>query len=117
MPKRKPDGKGVIVHRIEFQEKERDLIESYMLMQQTNKFIQSITQMILPELYGILNILELLGIVDTPIPTVADASEIPAAIHAWTTSSQINPETGENKTILLQDRIVNFITTAFTGFD
>jgi len=111
--RRKPD--KVVVHRIELQAKERDLIETYMHMQQANKFIESITQMRLPELYGILNFLELAGIIDTPIPTVADIDEIPAAIHAWTTNTKMNPKTGETETDLLQDRIVNFISSAFTN--
>jgi hypothetical protein len=109
MVKRKPDGKGVIVHRIELQTKERELLEQYMYMQQGNKLIQSITQLKLPELYGILNLLELFGLIDTPIPTVADASEIPSAIRSWVETTRINPETGERETVLLQDRILNFL--------
>jgi len=108
MTKRKPE--KVVVHRIELQTKEREMLEQYMYMQQVNKLIQSITQMKLPELYGILNILELFGLIDTPIPTVADADEIPSAIHAWVSSSRINPETGERETVLLQDRILNFLS-------
>ena len=108
MSKRKPE--KVVVHRIEMQQKERELIERYMYMEQGNKLIQSITQMKLPELYGILNLLELLGIVDTPIPTVSDDSEIPSAIHAWVSTSKINPETGQRETVLLQDRILNFLS-------
>ena len=117
MTKRKPDGKGVIVHRIELQTKEREMIEQYMFMQQGNKLIQSITQLKLPELYGILNLLELFGLIDTPIPTVADVDEIPAAIHAWVSGTKVNPQTGETEKVLLQDRIVNFIQTAIFGFD
>ena len=41
MPKRKPDGKGVIVHRIEFQEKERELLELFLVANASNKFIDS----------------------------------------------------------------------------
>ena len=111
MTKRKPE--KVVVHRIELQTKERELIEQYMYMQQGNRLIQSITQLKLPELYGILNLLELFGIIDTPVPTVADVDEIPSAIHAWVSGSKINPETGEKETVLLQDRIINALAPLF----
>ena len=112
MTKRKPE--NVVVHRIELQTKERELLEQYMYMQQGNRLIESITQLKLPELYGILNILELFGIIDTPVHTVADVNDIPSAIHAWVSSSKINPETGEKETVLLQDRIINALAPLFS---
>jgi hypothetical protein len=112
MTKRKPQ--KVVVHRIELQTKERELIEQYMYMQQGNKLIQSITQLKLPELYGILNLLELFGLIDTPIPTISDVDEIPSAIRSWVETTRINPETGEKETVLLQDRIINFLAPLFS---
>ena len=111
MTKRKPE--RVVVHRIELQTKERELIEQYMYMQQANRLVETISQIKLPEMYALLNFLELAGLISTPIPTVADVDEIGAAIHAWTTTAKTNPETRETETILLQDRINNFLAQVF----
>ena len=106
--KRKPD--KVHVFRLELQSKERELFESYMMMEQGNKLIRTLSQISIVEIYAWLNLLEVAGIIETPVPTVDDADQIPAAIHAWTSEVQIDPTTGEKKTILLQDRILNFLS-------
>lgn len=81
MSKRKPD--QTITHRIELQSKERELIQDYMMIQQANNLVQSLTSMPVATMYAWLNVFEALGIFDSPIPTVADFDEIPAAIAAW----------------------------------
>jgi len=111
MTKRKPE--RVVVHRIELQTKERELIEQYIYMQQANRLVNTITQIDVGQLYALLNFLELAGIIDTPIPTITSADEILPAIHAWTTTAKTNPETGETETVLLQDRINSFLAQVF----
>lgn len=98
MPKRKP--KEVIVHRIELQEKERDLLELWLLSNQTNKLIESVVpslgqlagQLSNPiNLYGFLTILELLDLLDTPLPTLADGNPLDK-LKEWTTGRSANAE-------------------------
>jgi len=81
MSKRKPD--QTITHRIELQQKERELIQDYLLLEQFNKLIASLTSMPISTMYAWLNVGEALDIFDTPIPTVADLEDIPAAINAF----------------------------------
>jgi len=88
MPKRKPDGKGVIVHRIEFQEKERELLELFLVANASNKLIDSafpplvnLIQTISDPIkfYGFLTLLEVAGVIDTPVPTLGDSTDEAAA--------------------------------------
>lgn len=85
--KRKPD--QTITHRIEFQAKERELISDYMMFEQANKLISSVTSMIgnmsIEQMYGWLTLAEAMGWLDTPIPTITDADEMAAAFAAWAT--------------------------------
>ena len=82
MPKRTPS--DVIVHRIELQDTERQLIESYMYMEQGNKLINSISKMGVKELYFWLTIFESLGLISTPIPTLGDEGDaILNSIKTW----------------------------------
>ena len=52
-------------------------------MEQANKLIASLASMDIKTMYAWLNVLEAVGIVKTPIPTVTDADEIGAAIGSW----------------------------------
>tara|TARA_Y100000004_G_C8936948_1_gene422516 strand:+ start:704 stop:1078 length:375 start_codon:yes stop_codon:yes gene_type:complete len=82
MTKRKPE--KVVVHRIELQTKERELIESYLYLQQTNNLLQSLLAIDPKVMYMWLTILEGAGLIDTPIPTLSDApttDEVLNAIH------------------------------------
>jgi len=81
MAKRAPD--SLSSFRIELQEKERDLLEQYMYLDSITKMFTALTSMSYGELYAWVTILEAFDIVDTPIPTVADKDEIPAALSAW----------------------------------
>lgn len=94
MPKRKPD--QVIVHRIELNTFERDLLETALL---ANVGV-NLTETIVPtagkllgelsdpiKLYSFLTILEMLGVLETPVPTLGDlgdeASSAIIAIKDW----------------------------------
>lgn len=81
MAKRAPDSLNSF--RIELQEKERDLFEQWMYLDSLTKIINSLTSMSYGELYAWITILEALDMIDTPIPTIADKDEIPAALAAW----------------------------------
>ena len=78
--KRKPD--QVIVHRIEMQQKERDLIEQAMMLNGATSIIKSIASMDIKTMYALLTILEGFGLIDTKIPTIGDGS-IEDAINTW----------------------------------
>jgi|TARA_B100002052_G_scaffold286418_1_gene300281 hypothetical protein len=80
--KRKPD--KVHVFRLELQSKERELVETYMYLQQTNKIVQSLLTIDPKVMYMWLTVFEGLGLIDTPIPTLSDApttDEVLNAIH------------------------------------
>ena len=80
--KRKPD--KVVVHRIEMQSKERDLLESYIYLEQTNKLLSTLLLMEPKVMYMWITVLEGLGVIDTAIPTLSDApttDEVLNAIH------------------------------------
>tara|TARA_Y100001938_G_scaffold135127_1_gene196427 strand:- start:1564 stop:1983 length:420 start_codon:yes stop_codon:yes gene_type:complete len=81
MSKRKPD--QTITHRIELQTKERELIQDYMMFEQANKLIRSLASMDIKTMYAWLNVAEALGILNTVIPTVADADSIAGSIGSW----------------------------------
>ena len=81
MSKRKPD--QTITHRIELQTKERELIQDYMMFEQANKLISSLASMDIKTMYAWLNVAEALGLLNTVIPTVADADNIAGSIGAW----------------------------------
>jgi len=86
MPKSKPT--QVIVHRIELQQHERDLLESALIGNGLVNGIAALgpvlTQLADPvKLYGILTLLEALGVLDTEVPTLIDASDdLSAAVVA-----------------------------------
>ena len=89
-PKRKPtDLLGV---RLELQEKERDLIEQTMLVGGITEIIKAMASMDIGTMYGWLNIAEAFGLVQTPIPTVADASEMAKAVSNWATDTALANE-------------------------
>lgn len=78
MPKARPD--QVIVHRIELQQTERDLLEAALIGNGLVKTVGSITPLLAEltdpvKLYGLLTLLEAMGLLDTPVPTLTDASE------------------------------------------
>ena len=83
--KRKPD--QVIVHRIEMQQKERELIEQAMIVNGATSIIKSIASMDVKTLYAILTILEAYDLIDTKIPTIGDGS-VEDAINAWAENSK-----------------------------
>lgn len=87
--KRKPD--QVIVHRIEMQQKERELIEQAMMINGATSIIKSITSMDIKTLYALLTILEGFGLINTPIPTIGDGT-IQDAINAWARNTQASRE-------------------------
>ena len=75
MPKSKPD--KVVVHRIELQQTERDLLEMALLGNALGNGLGSIMPLVTTlcdpvKLYGFLTLLELADIVDTPVPSVGD---------------------------------------------
>jgi len=90
--KRKPD--QTITHRIELQSKEREIIQDYLMMEQANKLIRSITNMIgnltIEQMYGWLTLFEAMGWLDTPIPTISDADEMAAAFVSWAVNGNQN---------------------------
>jgi len=79
MPKRKPD--QVIVHRIELQNSFQDQLELYVLAEQTNKLLSNVQPILNTltdptKLYTFLTMLELLDLIDTPLPTLGDGNPI-----------------------------------------
>jgi len=80
MMKRKPD--KVVVHRIEMQQKERDLIEQAILFQNVSSIFNSLSRMEIKTIYYYLTLFEALGLIDTPVPTIGDGS-IANALNAW----------------------------------
>jgi hypothetical protein len=90
MSKRKPD--QTITHRIELQTKERELIQDYMMFEQANKLIASLASMDIKTMYAWLNVAEVMGILNTPIPTVADAENIAGSIGAWADATLANAQ-------------------------
>tara|TARA_Y100000401_G_C8321545_1_gene225570 strand:+ start:438 stop:809 length:372 start_codon:yes stop_codon:yes gene_type:complete len=90
MTKRKPQ--KVVVHRIEFQTKERELFEQFMYLEQLNKLIDSLLSMDPKIMYMYITILEGVGLIDTPIPTLSDApstDEVLNAIHTIFTNRPV----------------------------
>ena len=90
MTKRKPE--KVIVHRIELQTKERDLVEQYIILEQLNKLVDSLLSMDPKVMYMWVTILEGLGLIDTVIPTLSDApstDEVLNALHTIFTNTPI----------------------------
>jgi|TARA_R100001086_G_C11819953_1_gene253831 hypothetical protein len=79
MPKRKPD--QVIVHRIELQNSLQDQLELFVLAQQTNNLLSNVqpifTTLTDPvKLYTFFTVLELLDLIDTPLPTLGDGNPV-----------------------------------------
>lgn len=91
MPKAKPD--QVIVHRIEFQQSERDLLEMYAIGASATNIINALSPIGVAlldpvKLYGLLTILELADVLDTPLPTIGDIdasnpAEFFALLRQW----------------------------------
>ena len=100
--RRKPD--KVVVHRIEFQEKERELLEQVIAVNGVTSIFRSITSMDVKTLYALLTLLEALGIIDTPIPTLGDDS-IENAINSWAKNSK----SSRTESILRQTTGINWI--------
>ena len=73
MSKRKPD--RVVVHRIEMQQHERDLLKDAMILQNINALLESMSRVKPETLYAWLTLFEGLGLLDTPIPTLGDYPE------------------------------------------
>jgi hypothetical protein len=90
MPKRKPD--QVIVHRIELNTFERDLLETALLANIGTNLFEATVPSVLNllgnlsdpiKLYSFLTILEMAGLLETPVPTLGDLdNEAEAAIIA-----------------------------------
>lgn len=79
MPKRKPD--QVIVHRIELQNSLQDQLELFVLAQQTNNLLSNVQPIVTAltdpvKLYTFFTVLELLDLIDTPLPTLGDGNPI-----------------------------------------
>ena len=79
MPKRKPD--QVIVHRIELQNSLQDQLELFVLAQQTNNLLSNVQPILTTltdpvKLYTFFTMLELLDLIDTPLPTLGDGNPI-----------------------------------------
>jgi len=86
MPKAKPD--QVVIHRIEFQDKERELLETYLAIQGVGKVgelaqglgISELTKdlsepdKVIGTLYGIATVLEAMGF-ETGLPTPVDLAQ------------------------------------------
>jgi len=78
MPKSRPS--KVIVHRIELQQFERDLLEQIVIGNGAIRLVDSLVPLVTTladpvRLYGLLTLLESLGVLDTPVPTLVDASD------------------------------------------
>jgi hypothetical protein len=93
--RRKPD--QVIVHRIEMQQKERELIEQAMMVNGATSIIKSLASMDIKTLYALLTIIEGLGIINTPIPTIGDGT-IADALNAWAKNGREIREQREKET-------------------
>ena len=104
--KRKPD--QVIVHRIEMQQKERDLIEQAMMLNGATSIIKSIASMDIKTMYALLTILEGFGLIDTKIPTIGDGS-IEDAINTWAENSK----TSRTEKIFRQASGINWMEALF----
>ena len=87
MSKRKPT--DVIVHRIELQQKERDMLEFGLLMKNANQLLETMSQVKPEALYAWLTLAEAFGLVKTPIPTLGDLPEN-GILNALKTMSQNN---------------------------
>lgn len=86
MPKSKPN--QVIVHRIELQQSERELLESALIGNGIIRSIDALAPVFTAfadpvKLYGLLTLLEAAGVLDTPVPTLIDAEDnVSAAVVA-----------------------------------
>ena len=90
MTKRKPE--KVVVHRVELQTKERDLLEQFIYLEQLNKLLDSLLGMDPKVMYMYITILEGVGLIDTTIPTLSDApstDEVLNALHTIFTNQPI----------------------------
>ena len=90
MTKRKPE--KVVVHRVELQTKERDLLEQFIYLEQLNKLLDSLLGMDPKVMYMYITILEGVGLIDTTIPTLSDApstDEVLNALHTIFTNTPI----------------------------
>jgi hypothetical protein len=56
------------------QEKERDLVEQAILANSATRIVESLTSMDVTTMYAWLTVLEGMGFVDTPVPTIGDGS-------------------------------------------
>jgi len=85
MPKRKPDSVRVV--RLELQDTERELVETAIygeiVASNVTKIIQALASMDVKTLYAWITIFEVMGLLDSKIPTLADGEEILAAFGSW----------------------------------
>lgn len=90
MPKRKPD--KVVVHRIELNTFERDLLETALVASISSNIVSEVTPSLVQligvlsdpvNLYGFITLLEIAGLIDTPVPTLGDSKDdLRSAIYA-----------------------------------
>lgn len=94
MPKAKPD--KTIVHRIELQTTERELLEMAILGNTISDTAAALTPVFTAltdpvKLYSFLTMLELLDLIDTPLPTLGDGNPLDK-IKQWITGSANDAE-------------------------
>ena len=101
--RRKPD--KVVVHRIEFQEKERDLLEQIIAVNGATSIFKSIALMDIKTMYALITIIEALGIYNfKSIPTLGDADELLAAFSSWAENGKARREQEEQRTGAAENR-------------
>jgi hypothetical protein len=81
MAKRAPDELKSV--RFELQEKERELFEQFSYLYAISSIIDSLSKMSWEQMYAWITVFEAVNLIKTPIPTVADAEEVPSALAAW----------------------------------
>ena len=94
MPKSKPD--RVVVHRIELQETERQMLEMAIMGNIASDITSSLSPLFVAltdptKLYGFLTILELLDLIDTPLPTLGDGNPLDK-LKEWITGTPADNE-------------------------
>ena len=60
--------------RIELQDKERDLLESYIMANAATSAFKSILSLTPTQMYAWITVAEGLGLIDTPVPTLGDGT-------------------------------------------
>ena len=96
MSKRKPS--DVIVHRIELQQKEREMLEFGLIMTNANTLLETMSKISPETMYAWLTLAEGFGLVNTPIPTLGDLPQN-GILNAFKSMSQQNYDEIERKKI------------------